>query len=79
MPAAIIRTSRATKPGLVWFTDPDGHLNFARYSVGRWRGTNRYRGFVLEKRRSRAPYLSAGAVRVPVTVHPDHDPSGDVF
>ncbi len=57
-------------PEPVYFLDPDGQLNFARYQLGRWRGTNRYRGYTLEHRRSRNPYLQAANVRIPVRIVP---------
>ncbi len=77
--AAIIRIGGATKPP-VYFLDPNGDLNFARYQLGRWRGTNRWRGYVLERRRSRRPYLEAGSIRVPVRIAPRFaEEPGEIF
>jgi hypothetical protein len=64
----------------VYFLDPNGDLNFARYQLGRWRGTNRWRGYVLQRRRSRRPYLEAGSIRVPVRIAPRFaEEPGEIF
>lgn len=55
-------------PRFLLFEDPDGETGMAVYRLGKWRGINRFRGYTLEKRRSKRPYLSAGKVRIPVTV-----------
>lgn len=58
--------------GIVFFTVPaDDHpdVYFARYQCGRWRGLNRWRGWILERRRSKRPYLAAGdGRRIPVQI-----------
>ncbi len=70
-------------PEPIYFVDQDGQLGFARYQLGRWCGKDRYRGFTLEHRRSRNPYLQAGNVRIPVKVVPTsiQDPTdlGEIF
>ena len=58
--------------GIVWFTTPDDpDPQFAVYQLGRWRARNRWRGWTLEHRRSRQPYLDGGDRRVPVAIVPN--------
>ena len=57
---------------IVWFTTPDDpDPQFALYQLGRWRARNRWRGWTLEHRRSRHPYLDGGnGRRIPVQILP---------
>ena len=64
----VAQTAGGASPRLVLFIDVDGDFGSARYQLGRWRGLNRWRGYVLEHRRSQRPYLQAGTDRVPVRV-----------
>ncbi len=56
--------------GIVWFTTPDDpDPQFALYQCGQWWVRNRWRGWILKRRRSRQPYLDGGAGRrMPVQV-----------
>jgi hypothetical protein len=59
-----------TAPRFVLFEDPDGQTGMAVYRLGKWRGINRWRGFVLHRRRSKRPYLEVpgSKVRIPVQI-----------
>jgi hypothetical protein len=66
----MISTSVLTKSRLVLFETPDGDTGGAVYRLGRWRGFDRWRGYYLQRCRSRRPYLETadGKVRIPVTI-----------
>lgn len=55
-------------PRFLLFEDPDGQSGMAVYRLGRWRGIDRWRGYVLHRRRSKRPFLAVGNLVVPVTI-----------
>jgi len=57
-------------PHFLIFETPDGDSGLAIFRLGKWRGLDRHRGFILCRRRSRRPYLESadGKLRIPVTV-----------
>lgn len=57
-------------PRFVIFETLDGDSGLAVYRLGKWRGIDRHRGFILHRRRSKRPYLEipGSKVRIPVTI-----------
>jgi hypothetical protein len=59
-----------TAPRFLIFELLDGESGMAVYRLGKWRGIDRHRGYILHRRRSKSPFLEVpgSKVRIPVTV-----------